>query len=190
MLSSHGFESNNAGSLFPFTLSGSGAHVVLDFGKNVGGFIAVTFGAATAGQECGLAYSESTNYAVCPSSSVSACADGAGQAGAGDHSNGGSGPDGTLSTGRIKSQSTYRPSLAHLRGGFRYLNLFLKDTSLPGGSVEIANVSLHFTAAPTMVRAALTRPVIGGECFHPSSTPATPLSKSRRVPSFLFACLL
>lgn len=131
--------------LFPLTLSGQGAFVVLDFGKEVGGFTTLQFGSITNGT-VGLAYSESTNYAVCPSDSVAACADGAGQTGAGDHSNGGHAPDSTLSTGPLVPHSNFSTSVAHMRGGFRYLNLFLEN----GGQVEIAGVSLYFTPSPTM----------------------------------------
>ena len=67
---------------------------------------------------------------------MGACAHGVGQAGAGDHSNGGHGPDGTLTAPAI-ANTTYTPALAHMRGGFRYLNLFLEAD----GSVEIRNVS-------------------------------------------------
>jgi hypothetical protein len=164
-------EDSASAAIFPFTLNGTGSYVVLDFGQNVAGFTTLSFGSATSGTNVGMAYSESTNYAVCPSSAVSACADGAefaqelalgikdngalikldisrkkkGQAGAGDHSNGGKGPDGTL-TAPAKANSQFTPTVAHMRGGFRYLNLFLEA----GGNVEIKNVSLHFTAAPTM----------------------------------------
>lgn len=131
----------------PLTLTGSGAFVVLDFGKEVGGFTTIEFGARVNGS-LGLAYSESTNYAACPSDSVGACADAPGQAGAGDHSNGGSGPDGTLSTGAISPHSIFSPSVSQMRGGFRYLNLFLEDGD---GPVDITRVWVHFTASPTMV---------------------------------------
>jgi hypothetical protein len=40
--------------------------VVLDFGKDIGGFTTVSFGKVSdANQQVGLAYSESTNYAYC-----------------------------------------------------------------------------------------------------------------------------
>ena len=42
------------------------------------------------------------------------------QSGAGDHSNGGSGPDLTLSTGPARPMGSFTPPLAKLRGGFRY----------------------------------------------------------------------
>ena len=68
------------------------------------------------------------------------------QSGAGDHSNGGNGPDLTLSTGPARPMGSFTPPLAKLRGGFRYLNLFLEAGS---AEVEIAAVSVHFVAAPT-----------------------------------------
>ena len=132
---------------FPLHLNGQDSHVVLDFKKNVAGFTTVSFGATSdAAQVVGLAFSESSLYAACPSKAVGACADGQGQAGAGDHSNGGHGPDGTLETGIITANTTFTPEVRHMRGGFRYLNIFLKTN----GSVVINNVSVHFTAAPTM----------------------------------------
>ena len=132
---------------FPLHLHGQDAHVVLDFKQNVGGFTTVSFGTTSdEEQNVGLAFSESSLYAACPSNAVGACADGQGQAGAGDHSNGGHGPDGTLETGHVTANTTFTPDVRHMRGGFRYLNLFLKTN----GSVVINNVSVHFTAAPTM----------------------------------------
>lgn len=132
---------------FPLHLKGRDAHVVLDFKQNVGGFTTVSFGTTSDDEQIvGLAFSESSLYAACPSDAVGACADGDGQAGAGDHSNGGHGPDGTLETGHITANTTFTPKVERMRGGFRYLNLFLKTN----GSVVINNVSVHFTAAPTM----------------------------------------
>ena len=56
--------------LFPVTLNGTGAYIVLDFGQEVGGFTTLRFGDVAAGASVGLAYSESTNYAACPSDAV------------------------------------------------------------------------------------------------------------------------
>lgn len=64
----------------------------------------------------------------------------------GDHSNGGSGPDGFISTGSIMPNTQYSPPINHMRGGFRYLNLILTTT----GSVTIDMLTLHFTPAPLM----------------------------------------
>ena len=68
------------------------------------------------------------------------------QSGAGDHSNGGGGPDLTLSSGPAKALGSFTPPIAQLRGGFRYLNLFLEAGA---AEVDIAAVSVHFVAAPT-----------------------------------------
>ena len=50
----------------------------------------------------------------------------ANQSGAGDHSNGGGGPDLTLSTGPTRPRGIFTPPISQLRGGFRYLNVFLE----------------------------------------------------------------
>eukprot|EP01046_Picozoa_sp_COSAG06_P022796 COSAG06_NODE_1784_length_8405_cov_15.271129_1_plen_634_part_10 len=159
---------------FPFTLSGPGAFAVLDFGKEVGGFTTVAFGAVTPGASVGLAYSESTNFAACPApvtrsgtpcdmevrpTTRPSCACEFGpynQSGAGDHSNGGTPAPGasrldlTLSTGTIDSHAVFRPEPAQMRGGFRYLNLFLERA----GTVVVSNVTVYFTPAPEMTNPA------------------------------------
>lgn len=48
-----------------------------------------------------------------------------GQRGAGDHSNGGKGPDGFLASGPIMPGTNYTPAIGSMRGGFRYLNIFM-----------------------------------------------------------------
>jgi hypothetical protein len=150
-----GVTHHSSSSVFPLTLAGDNAFVVLDFGKEVGGITTVQWGSVVQGSaSVGLAYSESSNFAACPAltlcdhpSAPCACQFGpTNQSGAGDHSNGGKGPDLTLSSGAVRPHTNYTPSIAHMRGGFRYLNLFLES----GGSVEVAGVSLYFTAAPTM----------------------------------------
>ena len=103
-----------------------------------------------------MAWSESNFYAACPcgpcdkgkiSGGGCACQFGAtNQSGAGDHSNGGAGPDLTLSTGPSRPMGSFTPPVAKLRGGFRYLNLFLEAGA---SEVEIAGVSVNFIAAPT-----------------------------------------
>ena len=141
----------------PITLHGDGAYVVLDFGKEVGGFLSLGFGAVTgsAAVSLGIAFSESTNYASCPSDSVNTDCGQYGRApgdqrGAGDHSNGGHGPDGTLSTGPLAPGGAFAVAAQHLRGGFRYLNLFLEQAAGSGAAVavEITRVQLNFTAQP------------------------------------------
>lgn len=115
-----------ASSIFPLTLSGAGAFVVLDFGKEVGGATTLTWGAASNGS-VGLSYSEASNFALCPGPSAPGTFDFfcdapggiADQAGSGDRSNGGSGPDGPVLTGAVEPGGSFTPPPALLRGGFR-----------------------------------------------------------------------
>ena len=109
-------------------LSGSSAVVVYDFGKEVGGVVTLSFsGASGAGQQVGLAFSESSLY-IGKSS---------------DLSNGGGNPDGALYA-TVSGAGTYTMPLDRLRGGFRYLTLFLTTS----GWVDLNGISLNFTPAP------------------------------------------
>jgi hypothetical protein len=115
----------------PTTLTGKGAYVVLDFGREVGGIITVSFSAASGnGQVAGLAFSESSLY-FGPRS---------------DSSNGGSSDDGALYAA-VEGATTYTMPASQLRGGFRYLTIFLEST----GSVTLNNVSLDFSPDPLRV---------------------------------------
>jgi hypothetical protein len=119
----------------PTQLSGTNASITLDFGKEVGGLATVTFGAASDGnQQVGLAFSESSLY-VGTNSDISATHEGR--------------QDGAL-TAAARANSTYTMPTARLRGGFRYLTIFMRT----GGSVELTGVSLNFTAAPGMANPA------------------------------------
>ena len=111
-------------------LTGNGASVTLDFGKDVGGITTLSFaGASDASQSIGLAFSESSLYVGTTS----------------DASNGGNGTDGAVITA-VTGAGTYTVPSAQLRGGFRYLTIFLNSA----GWVDLNGVSLAFTAAPTM----------------------------------------
>ena len=120
------------------TLSGQGSSVTLDFGKEVGGIVTLTFtGASSANESVGLAFTESSDY-VGPNSDGS---------NSGINS-GASGPtDGAIfaSVGSTGA-SVYTMPLNKLRGGFRYLTLFLNSS----GSVQLSGVKLAFSPAPTM----------------------------------------
>jgi hypothetical protein len=105
-------------------LSGQGASVTLDFGREVGGLVSMRVDAA-AGQRVGLAFSESSLNAG-PQS---------------DASNGAT-PDGVIYAGA----GAYTAPPASLRGGFRYLTLFEDG----GGTVDVGALVLRFTAAPSM----------------------------------------
>lgn len=112
----------------PTRISGAQSAVTLDFGKEVGGLATLSFGAVSgSGQRIGLAFSESSLYAGTNS----------------DRSSGRGGEDGALHA-TATAGGTYTMPTAQLRGGFRYLTVFL-DTS---GWVDLKGVSLEFTADP------------------------------------------
>ncbi|HEY1985282.1 MAG TPA: trehalase family glycosidase [Terracidiphilus sp.] len=112
-------------------LSGRGSYIVLDFGQEVGGIVTLQFGNASDGaQALSLAFTESPLYIGLTS----------------DTSNGGKGPDGSLSL-NVTPHGQYVMPEAKLRGGFRYLTVGLATS----GTVELTGVSLRFTAAPTLI---------------------------------------
>jgi hypothetical protein len=110
-------------------ISGANPYVVLDFGKEVGGLVTLTFaGSSDANQQVGLAFSESSQYVGEQS----------------DASSGG-GADGAIYA-PVGGASTYTMPSDKLRGGFRYLTVFLTSS----GWVDLNGVSLNFTAVPDM----------------------------------------
>ena len=110
-------------------LGGNGAFVTLDFGQEVAGIVTIRFaGASDSSQQVGLAFSESSLYVGTADS---------------DHSSGGAIPDGVLYA-TISGPGSYTMPVDKLRGGFRYLTIFLTSN----GWVDLNNVSLHFSAMP------------------------------------------
>jgi hypothetical protein len=110
-------------------ISGTNSAISLDFGKEVGGLITLSFGSTSdSSQRVGLAFSESSLYVGTSS----------------DASSGGA-ADGAI-YGSAPSGGTYTMPTARLRGGFRYLTVFLNTS----GWVDLRRVSLNFTAAPGM----------------------------------------
>jgi alpha-L-rhamnosidase-like protein len=107
-------------------ISGTNSSITLDFGKEVGGIATLSFGATSGGQRVGLAFTESSLYIGRAS----------------DASNGGS-VDGAI-FGNATTNGTYVMPTARLRGGFRYLTIFLSTS----GWVDLTGVSLNFTPAP------------------------------------------
>ncbi len=102
------------------TIKGVGSYIVLDFGKEVGGIVTVTYSATGSGN-LGLAFTEAKNWT--------------GEAS--DSSNGSFNPDGALlATVTTTAESNYTMPDAKLRGGFRYLTLFTQTS----GSI---NVKIH-----------------------------------------------
>ncbi len=114
----------------------SGAHsaVVLDFGKDVGGLVTLSFaGASGTGQRVGLAFTESSLYIGENSDDSSGTV------------NSGPGTDGALYAD-VDGAGGYTMPTDKLRGGFRYLTVFLATS----GWVDLNGVSLAFTAVPGM----------------------------------------
>ena len=110
-------------------ITGANSSLTLDFGKEVGGLATLTFGAASdGGQQLGLAFSESSLF-VGNDSDTSATHEGRG--------------DGAL-TAAAPANGAYTMPAQYLRGGFRYLTVFLRTS----GWVDLTRVTLNFTAAP------------------------------------------
>jgi hypothetical protein len=115
-------------------ISGANSYLVLDFGKEVGGLVTLTFGGASgSGRQVGLAFSESSLY-VGPVSDLSS-----------DTVFSGAGTDGALYT-TVNGAGTYTMPTDKLRGGFRYLTVFLSSS----GWVDLTGVSLASTGAAGM----------------------------------------
>ncbi|KAM0542569.1 hypothetical protein ACHAPJ_012740 [Fusarium lateritium] len=114
-------------------LSSKNDGVVFDFGVEVGGIISVNYD-LTEGAEAslGLAFTEARNYIGRLS----------------DNSNGGTVNDGALMH-RINSTGpqTYTIPDAKLRGGFRYLTLFLESET--SAQINILDVTLEISFQPT-----------------------------------------
>ncbi|MEU6852902.1 trehalase family glycosidase [Actinacidiphila alni] len=128
-------------------ISGTNSFLVLDFGKEVGGLVTLKFaGASGAGQRVGLAFSESSLY-VGPVSDLSS-----------GTVYSGSGTDGALTT-TVNGAGGYTMPADKLRGGFRYLTVFMASS----GWVDLNGVSLAFTGA-----AGMSDPAAYGNYFYSS----------------------
>ncbi|KAI3321198.1 glycoside hydrolase family 78 protein [Xylariaceae sp. AK1471] len=117
-----------------FTISSNQSGIYLDFGKEVGGIVTIEYSISsiTESGALGLAFSEAKNWVGRNSDSSN-----------GIHAR----PDGAIyanfsSTGSL----TYVMPLKNLRGGFRYLTLFLLGED---ASATISNVSLELSFQPT-----------------------------------------
>ncbi|PYH41480.1 putative alpha-L-rhamnosidase B [Aspergillus saccharolyticus JOP 1030-1] len=116
----------------PYKLKGNGSLVVYDFGKEVGGIVTVKY-TSTGSGALGLAFTEAKDYIGEWS----------------DSSNGGfKGPDGALYGNFTEAgEHSYTMPDKYLRGGFRYLTLFLvTDNST---ALQIKDVSLEIGFQPT-----------------------------------------
>jgi alpha-L-rhamnosidase-like protein len=111
-------------------LTGTGASVTYDFGKEVGGRAGLTFfGPADTTQQLGVSYSESSLYAGGTTSDLS-----------------GGGSEASDFPMQGANYPFMRVDSAQQRGGFRYLTLFLRTN----GSVTFLDVDVAITFAPTM----------------------------------------
>jgi hypothetical protein len=129
------------------SLKGEGASVTYDFGKEVGGFVGLSFTEGTsAGQQIGLTYAELSTYVSTTNS---------------DGSNGGSNNEpavvykaprnGQLTTRTATpvagtSDAALADPRSQLRGGFRYLTI----VNQTGGTVALDDVTVEITFAPSM----------------------------------------
>jgi hypothetical protein len=115
-------------------ISGTNSYVVLDFGKEVGGIVTLTFaGASSSGQQVGLAFTESNLYV----GEISDLSSGGAYSG--------TGTDGAIYA-TVNGAGTYTMPTDKLRGGFRYLTVFMNSS----GWVDLDGVSLNFTGAAGM----------------------------------------
>ncbi|KAJ5832921.1 Six-hairpin glycosidase-like protein [Penicillium riverlandense] len=108
-------------------LSGNGSLAVLDFGIEVGGIVHLSWKSSTAGQ-LGLAFTEGKNWIGKAS----------------DNSHSGS-PDGAIYANLTHGSGTYVMPDEVMRGGFRYLTLFL----VGDGTVTVSNIDLELSFQPT-----------------------------------------
>ncbi|WP_329129479.1 hypothetical protein OG552_03505 [Streptomyces sp. NBC_01476] len=126
-------------------LRGQGSSVTLDFGREVGGHVTLTFGdTSDPGQSVGLTYSELSTYISTTAS---------------DGSNGGSNNEPPVSYsaapgGRISTQTSVPTAgtdaagnpASQLRGGFRYLTV----VNQTAGTVDITGISVNIAFAPNV----------------------------------------
>ncbi|THV80989.1 Six-hairpin glycosidase [Aureobasidium pullulans] len=119
----------------PAHIAGNGSALVFDFGKEVGGLATITYTAQGSGA-LGLAFSEAKNYIGLWS----------------DSSNGkfapGGGDGAIYDNFTTAGNHTYTMDKAHLRGGFRYLTLFL-ITNETSSTIDINTISLEIGFQPT-----------------------------------------
>lgn len=120
------------------SLSGNGSQLVFDFGLEVGGLITLEYSATGAGA-VGLAFTESKNWIGEWS----------------DSSNGGfKAPDGAIYANFTSAGSyTYTMPDLRLRGGFRYLTLFLITNGTTTVSIKDIKLAIGFQPTWSNLRA-------------------------------------
>ncbi|KAL5041930.1 hypothetical protein BDW71DRAFT_201002 [Aspergillus fruticulosus] len=109
------------------------AGLVFDFGLEVGGIITIDYTSSAPDTTLGLAFTEAKDYIGRTS----------------DNSNGGTGADGALTAPLKEGEGSYTVPDAKLRGGFRYLTLFITSSSGSNATLRIQNISLELSFQPT-----------------------------------------
>ncbi|KAL4909366.1 hypothetical protein BDW74DRAFT_174569 [Aspergillus multicolor] len=116
------------------TLTTAVTGLVFDFGLEVGGIVTIDYDLSSPNTTLGLAFTEAKDYIGRTS----------------DNSNGGTGADGALTTLLTAKEDSYTMPDAKLRGGFRYLTLFLTSSNTSANAtLSIKNISLELAFQPT-----------------------------------------
>lgn len=113
------------------SIESTGAGLVFDFGLEVGGIVTVDYVLSGGNATLGLAFTESKKFIGRNS----------------DSSNGGTGADGSLFEYLAPGSGSYTIPDEKLRGGFRYLTLFLDSDA--NTSLVIRDIKLEISFQPT-----------------------------------------
>lgn len=120
----------------------NGSALVFDFGIEVGGIVSVDYSTTGGAGALGLAFTEAKNWIGLASDS----SNGAFAHGIGDQAC----DDGAIySSFTSPGNHSYTMDLLHLRGGFRYLTLFLLTNGSTSTTLSIGDVSLEVGFQPT-----------------------------------------
>ena len=125
----------------PSTLVGNASALVFDFGIEVGGIVTVEYSTTGGAGALGVAFTEAKNWiGLASDSSNGAFAHGIGDQACDDGALYGNFPS--------SGKHSYTMDLTHLRGGFRYLTLFLL-TNGKHATLSIHDVTLEIAFQPT-----------------------------------------
>ena len=125
-----------------FILSGNGSAWVFDFGKEVGGIVTINYSTNNDSGAVGLAFTEAKDYVGYGSDSSNSVF-------------AGGNVDQSCNDGALYSNFTgqgnhsYTMDLEHLRGGFRYLTIFLLTNETSNFTLSIQDISLEIGFHPT-----------------------------------------
>lgn len=139
VLDNHSLLTNGSGQ---FVLSSNSSALVLDFGKEVGGVVSLEYSTRGGSGSLGLAFSEAKDYVGLQSDS----SNGKFALGSGDFAC----EDGALYS-RFSSEGnhSYTMDEYEMRGGFRYLTLFLMTCEDQAVEISITKVQLELSFQPT-----------------------------------------